>query len=69
MTKIAMIGADSTVFVKNILGDLFLSEGLGVLGITLMDIDPIRLATSGKVASKICNLGRKPCAHTHNYGS
>ena len=27
MTKIAMIGADSTVFVKNILGDLFLSEG------------------------------------------
>lgn len=53
MTKIAMIGAGSTVFVKHLLTDLFLTPEIGAMDIALMDIDPDRLATSGRVAENL----------------
>lgn len=53
MTKIAFIGAGSTVFVKKILGDIMLMPELGQLDIALMDIDEGRLCTSEMVANKI----------------
>lgn len=53
MTKIAFIGAGSTVFVKKILGDVLLMPELGKLDIALMDIDEARLSTSEMVANKI----------------
>jgi alpha-galactosidase len=50
MTKIAIIGAGSTVFVKSLLGDIFLSSVPGKIDIRLMDIDPARLETSKRMA-------------------
>ncbi len=45
--KITFIGAGSTIFVKNILGDVFHREALKTAHIALMDIDPTR---TGRVA-------------------
>lgn len=46
MQKICFIGAGSTVFAKNVLGDCILKKELGELLIYLYDIDPIRLEDS-----------------------
>ena len=46
MTKIAMIGAGSTVFMKNLVGDILSEPLLKECEIALMDIDEKRLATS-----------------------
>ena len=53
MTKIAMIGAGSTVFMKNLVGDILSEPLLKECEIALMDIDPKRLATSKAVAQRI----------------
>lgn len=53
MTKIAMIGAGSTVFMKNLVGDILSEPLLKQCEIALMDIDPKRLATSQAVAERI----------------
>jgi alpha-galactosidase len=53
MTKIAMIGAGSTVFMKNLVGDILSEPLLRECEIALMDIDPKRLATSKAVAERI----------------
>lgn len=53
MTKIAMIGAGSTVFMKNLVGDLLSEPMLKGCEIALMDIDEKRLATSRQVAERI----------------
>ena len=53
MTKIAMIGAGSTVFMKNLVGDILSEPLLKECEIALMDIDPKRLATSKVVAERI----------------
>jgi len=53
MPKIAFIGAGSTVFAKNLLGDIFSFPELGDATISLMDIDEGRLATSEIVAHKV----------------
>jgi alpha-galactosidase len=53
MTKIAMIGAGSTVFMKNLVGDILAEPLLKECEIALMDIDPKRLATSRLVAERI----------------
>jgi alpha-galactosidase len=53
MTKIAMIGAGSTVFMKNLVGDILSEPLLKECEIALMDIDPKRLATSRLVAERI----------------
>ena len=60
-TKIALIGAGSTVFMKNVLGDLLHIELLRHAHIALMDIDLHRLETSKMVAGKIAeSLGVSP---------
>ncbi|MDA9659567.1 alpha-glucosidase/alpha-galactosidase, partial [Alphaproteobacteria bacterium] len=46
MTKITLIGAGSTVFMKNILTDILLEPDLCSSEIILQDIDPKRLNTS-----------------------
>ena len=43
MTKITFIGAGSTVFAKNLLGDILSFPELAESTIHLMDIDPERL--------------------------
>ena len=53
MTKIAMIGAGSTVFMKNLIGDILHEPLLRDCEIALMDIDERRLATSKIVAERI----------------
>lgn len=51
--KITFIGAGSTVFVKNILGDVFHCEALKNAHISLMDIDETRLEESHIVVKKL----------------
>jgi alpha-galactosidase len=51
--RIAFIGAGSTVFMKNIIGDALTFPALAGATITLMDIDAKRLAESATVAGKM----------------
>ncbi|SDG17774.1 alpha-glucosidase/alpha-galactosidase [Pelagibacterium luteolum] len=51
--KIAFIGAGSTVFMKNIIGDILHRPALKGARIALMDIDPHRLADSEMVVGKL----------------
>ena len=61
MPKIAFIGAGSTVFAKNLLGDILSFPELAESYIVLMDIDPERLRTSEIVAHKVAEFfGAKP---------
>ncbi|MCB9421273.1 MAG: alpha-glucosidase/alpha-galactosidase [Ardenticatenaceae bacterium] len=61
MTKITFIGAGSTVFAKNLLGDIFSYPELANAIISLHDIDETRLRTTEIVAHKIAQaLGVKP---------
>lgn len=61
MTKITFIGAGSTVFAKNLLGDILSFPELADSTINLMDIDPERLRTSEIVAHKVADFfGAKP---------
>ena len=61
MAKIAFIGAGSTVFARNLLGDILSFPELAGSTIALMDIDPERLRTSEVVAHKVAAvLGVKP---------
>ncbi|MGE7469363.1 alpha-glucosidase/alpha-galactosidase [Bosea sp. NPDC003192] len=50
MVKIAMMGAGSAVFVKNLLTDILNFTELGRVVISLHDIDPERLETGGMMA-------------------
>ncbi|HYO29694.1 MAG TPA: hypothetical protein VER37_03860, partial [Thermomicrobiales bacterium] len=52
-SKIAFIGAGSTVFARNLLQDLFTFPELHGSTIALMDIDPKRLADTEAVASRL----------------
>jgi len=51
--KITFIGAGSTVFVKNILGDVFQRPALKTAHVALMDIDAARLEESHIVVRKL----------------
>jgi len=53
MAKIAFIGAGSTVFAKNLIGDILSFPELAASTISLMDIDEGRLRTSEGVAHQI----------------
>ncbi len=64
MTKIAMIGAGSTVFMKNLVGDILADERLAGADIALMDIDKARLATSELVARRLAQGLGAPCTIT-----
>jgi alpha-galactosidase len=61
MAKITFIGAGSTVFAKNLMGDILSFPELASSEIVLFDIDPERLKTSEIVAHKVAQaLGAKP---------
>jgi alpha-galactosidase len=53
MAKITFIGAGSTVFARNLLGDILNHEELASSEIALFDIDATRLATSELVARRV----------------
>ena len=56
MIKICFIGAGSTIFAKNVLGDCILTPELGEFIISLYDIDPVRLEDSRLMLE---NINRK----------
>ena len=61
MPKITFIGAGSTVFAKNLLGDILSYPELADATISLFDIDAKRLNLSEKVARRVADvLGAKP---------
>ena len=61
MTKVTFIGAGSTVFAKNLMGDIWSYPELADATICLMDIDAERLKQSQQVAGHIINtLGNSP---------
>jgi alpha-galactosidase len=61
MTKITFLGAGSTVFAKNLLGDILSFPELSNATISLHDIDPERLRTTAIVAQRIAKaLGATP---------
>lgn len=65
MPKITFIGAGSTVFAANLLGDILSFPELGGSTLCLFDIDPERLSTSEIVARKIAaTLGVRPAIET-----
>jgi len=67
MTKIAFIGAGSTVFMKNIVGDALHKPALSGATLALMDIDPKRLEESALVARKlVASLGARARVETHS---
>lgn len=53
MTKLTFIGAGSTIFMRNIVGDMLHFEALRDAEIALMDIDRDRLAESEQVARRM----------------
>lgn len=53
MPKIAFIGAGSTVFARNLLGDILSFPELAESEISLFDVDEARLHTTEKVAQRI----------------
>src|SRR5690349_19977962 len=66
MPKITFIGAGSTVFAKNLLGDILSFPELAESHIALMDIDNERLKTSEIVAHKVAlAVGARPKVTTH----
>ena len=66
MPKIAFIGAGSTVFAKNLLGDILSFPELADATISLMDIDETRLRTTQMVAERIAQaVGRPPDHRSH----
>jgi alpha-galactosidase len=61
MTKVTFIGAGSTVFAKNLMGDILSYPELADATISLHDIDEERLQTSEIVARKVAEtLGASP---------
>jgi len=66
MPKITFIGAGSTVFAKNLLGDILSYSELAESVISLHDIDEARLRTTEIVAQKTAQtLGINPVIETH----
>lgn len=59
MVKVTFMGAGSTVFAKNVLGDCIMTPAIMDLHIYLYDIDPVRLKDSQKMLENIAaNSGR-----------
>ncbi len=53
MMKITFVGAGSTVFARNVIGDCILTPELGEFDVCLFDIDPKRLDESYQILSNI----------------
>jgi len=60
MPKITFVGAGSTVFAKNLMGDILSFPELAESTITLFDIDPHRLHTSEIVGHKVAEALNAP---------
>lgn len=59
MPKVTFLGAGSTVFAKNVLGDCIATPEIANLEIALHDIDPVRLEDSHRmIQNLIANSGR-----------
>ena len=61
MLKITFLGAGSTIFARNVLGDVMCTPALRKCEIALYDIDPVRLRESEQILSTInrnINCGR-----------
>ena len=67
MAKITFMGAGSTVFAKNVLGDCLMTPTLAASDIALYDIDPVRLADSKAMLENI-NRNAGGAAHIQAYG-
>jgi alpha-galactosidase len=66
MPKIVFLGAGSTVFAKNLLGDILSFPELAESTISLHDIDPERLETTRVVGERMAEtLGVHPIIETH----
>lgn len=61
MSKIAFLGAGSTVFAKNVLGDCMLTPALQDFEIALFDINPERLADSELILNTIRRTSGSTC--------
>ncbi|MEC0241156.1 alpha-glucosidase/alpha-galactosidase [Paenibacillus dokdonensis] len=61
MSKITFIGAGSTVFVKNVLGDVMSTPALQGFELALFDIDPERLQDSERLLNSIKNTLGSTC--------
>ncbi|MGZ9584663.1 alpha-galactosidase [Paenibacillus marinisediminis] len=61
MSKITILGAGSTVFARNILGDCMLTPSLQGFELALYDIDPVRLHDSEIIISNICKTVGSTC--------
>ncbi|TJW83376.1 MAG: alpha-glucosidase/alpha-galactosidase, partial [Mesorhizobium sp.] len=65
--KITFIGAGSTVFMKNVIGDVLQRPSLSGATIALMDVNPQRLEESEIVAGKLVRtLGSAATIETHS---
>ena len=64
MAKTVFLGAGSTVFARNLIGDILSHEELADSEIVLHDIDTERLATSELVARRICEALKAPARVT-----
>ena len=64
MAKITFIGAGSTVFARNLLGDILAYKELAEAEITLFDIDEQRLSTSELVARRVADALDAPAKIT-----
>ena len=62
--KLAFVGAGSTIFMKNIVGDVLHHPALAESEIALMDIDEARLAQSRTVANKLIDTLGVPATVT-----
>ncbi|MGZ8437261.1 MAG: alpha-galactosidase [Candidatus Limnocylindrales bacterium] len=66
MPRIALVGAGSVEFTRNLLGDFFSFPELRDAELALHDIDPDRLATAERMATWTANaLGAKPKVHAY----
>jgi alpha-galactosidase len=61
MGKITFIGAGSTVFAKNVLGDCLLTPSLQGFELALFDIDPVRLNDSLQMLSNLIGTTGSSC--------
>ena len=66
MAKITLIGAGSTVFAKNVIGDCIVTSALQDCEIALYDINPKRLQESENILNNI-NLNHGSKAKVYAY--
>jgi alpha-galactosidase len=62
LSKITFLGAGSTVFAKNVLGDVMLTEALQGFELALFDIDGERLRDSENILNNLKQVSGSKCA-------